>query len=232
MKGVKLSRKKKFFCKDRSLSQSSQDFEVPFKRLFAPTSPSRMSNIFRDSESLWKSYGKKLSQNLKKIPIKGVKSLRKKKVFFSANSGLLNSLIIRSIKSRFYGIDATIRIGQEMLCLPYAGFLLNIFPKKVELMKLYIHWVFSGMSNTLEFYYYFFIFFLAFETFWGDKLKTVRRKKIISLSICFYGKPQQCTMELEGNFCTPTVFPHFILLFHSAMASFHGRNLSAHIAQV
>ena len=37
-------------------------FEVPFKRLFAPTSPSRMSNIFRDLESLGKSNGKKWSQ--------------------------------------------------------------------------------------------------------------------------------------------------------------------------
>ena len=37
-------------------------FEVPFKRLFAPTSQSRMSNIFGDSESLGKSNGKKWSQ--------------------------------------------------------------------------------------------------------------------------------------------------------------------------
>ena len=37
-------------------------FEVPFKRLFAPTSRSRMSNIIRDSESLGKSNGKKWSQ--------------------------------------------------------------------------------------------------------------------------------------------------------------------------
>ena len=37
-------------------------FEVPFKRLFAPTSQSQMSNIFRDSESLGKSNGKKWSQ--------------------------------------------------------------------------------------------------------------------------------------------------------------------------
>ena len=37
-------------------------FEVPFKRLFAPTSWSRMSNIFRDSECLGKSNGKKWSQ--------------------------------------------------------------------------------------------------------------------------------------------------------------------------
>ena len=37
-------------------------FEVQFKRLFAPTSRSRMSNIFRDSVSLGKSNGKKWSQ--------------------------------------------------------------------------------------------------------------------------------------------------------------------------
>ena len=36
-------------------------FEVPFKRLFAPTSRSRMSNSFRDSEFLGKSNGKKWS---------------------------------------------------------------------------------------------------------------------------------------------------------------------------
>ena len=37
-------------------------FEVPFKPLFALTSQSRMSNIFRDSESLGKSNGKNWSQ--------------------------------------------------------------------------------------------------------------------------------------------------------------------------
>ena len=37
-----------------------------FKRLFAPTSKSLMSNIFRDSESFGKSNEKKGSQNLKK----------------------------------------------------------------------------------------------------------------------------------------------------------------------
>ena len=36
-------------------------FEVPFNGLFAPTSQSRMSNIFRDSESLGISNGKKWS---------------------------------------------------------------------------------------------------------------------------------------------------------------------------
>ena len=37
-------------------------FEVPCNGLFAPTSRSRMSNIFTDSESLGKSNGKKWSQ--------------------------------------------------------------------------------------------------------------------------------------------------------------------------
>ena len=37
-------------------------FEVPFNGLFAPTFRSRMSNIFRDSESLGKSNGEKWSQ--------------------------------------------------------------------------------------------------------------------------------------------------------------------------
>ena len=36
-------------------------FEVPFNGLFAPTSRSRMSKMFRDSESLGKSNGKKWS---------------------------------------------------------------------------------------------------------------------------------------------------------------------------
>ena len=37
-------------------------FEVQFNGLFSPTSQSRMSNIFRDSESLGKSNGKKWSR--------------------------------------------------------------------------------------------------------------------------------------------------------------------------
>ena len=52
--------------------------------------------------------------------IEPVKSLRKK-VFFSANFALL---------AGFFGIGATIRINQEMLCVPYAGFfLLNLLSK-------------------------------------------------------------------------------------------------------
>ena len=40
-------------------------FEVPFKRLFAPTFRSQMCKIFRDSELLGKSNVKKWSQILK-----------------------------------------------------------------------------------------------------------------------------------------------------------------------
>ena len=60
-------------------------FEVPFKPLFAPTSRSRMSNIFRDSESLQKSNGKWsqiwtfLFESCLKLP-------RKKKDIFSCKA--------------------------------------------------------------------------------------------------------------------------------------------------
>ena len=47
-------------------------FEIPFKRLFAPTSRSWMSQIFRDSESLGKSNENKWSQIWKLLLIKGV----------------------------------------------------------------------------------------------------------------------------------------------------------------
>ena len=57
-------------------------FEVPFKRLFAPTSQSRMSKNFRDLESLGKSNGKKRSQIWTVLLIKGVKSPRQKNFVF------------------------------------------------------------------------------------------------------------------------------------------------------
>ena len=56
-------------------------FEVPFNGLFAPTSRSGMSNIFRDSESLGKSKGKKWSQ-IWTFFFKLSKITAKKKVFF------------------------------------------------------------------------------------------------------------------------------------------------------
>ena len=58
-------------------------FEVPFNGLFAPTSQSRMSNIFWDSESLGKSNGKKWSQIWTLLFENCRKSPRKKKFFFS-----------------------------------------------------------------------------------------------------------------------------------------------------
>ena len=48
-------------CPSVFLSVCVFTFEVPFNGLFAPTSRSRMSNIFRDSEFLGKSCGKKWS---------------------------------------------------------------------------------------------------------------------------------------------------------------------------
>ena len=64
-------------------------FEVPFKRLFAPTSQSQMSDIFRDSESLGKSNGKKWSQMGTFLFGSGLKS-RQKKICFLADLALQN----------------------------------------------------------------------------------------------------------------------------------------------
>ena len=52
--------------------------------------------------------------DLKTFAYKGCKIAAQKKSFFSANFALL---------AGFFGIGATIRIGREMLRLPYAGFL-------------------------------------------------------------------------------------------------------------
>ena len=82
-----------------------------FNGLFAPTSWSRMSNIFRDAESLGKSNGKKWSNIWTFLFGSGLKSPRKKSFFCWFCLGPPS-----------YGIGATIRIGWEMLCLPYAWF--------------------------------------------------------------------------------------------------------------
>ena len=63
-------------------------FEVPFKRLFAPTSQSRVSNIFKESESL----GKVMEMSglmFEHFCLKMVQNRRAKKVFF-ANFALQN----------------------------------------------------------------------------------------------------------------------------------------------
>ena len=63
-------------------------FEVPFKCLFAPTSQSRMFNIFRDSESLEKSNEKKWSQIWTFLFESCLKLPRKKKFFLFADFAL------------------------------------------------------------------------------------------------------------------------------------------------
>ena len=72
---LKSPRKKKFFF------LTFFTFDVPFNGLFAPTSQSRMSNIFRDSESLGKSNVKKWSNIWTFLFGSGLKSPRKKKFF-------------------------------------------------------------------------------------------------------------------------------------------------------
>jgi hypothetical protein len=75
---LKSLQKKVFFLHFFSLLR----FLVFFNGLFAPISRSRMSNIFRDSESLGKSIGKKRSQIWTFLLENCWKSPRKKKFFF------------------------------------------------------------------------------------------------------------------------------------------------------
>ena len=57
-------------------------FEVTFKCPYAPTARSQMSRILEHLESFGKSNGKKWSQILKLLIIKGVKSQRKNYIVF------------------------------------------------------------------------------------------------------------------------------------------------------
>ena len=81
---LKSQRKKKFFF------SHFFTFEVPFNSLFGPTSLSRMSNIFRDSESLEKSNGKKWSNIWTFLFGRGLELARNKKVFFVAYFALVH----------------------------------------------------------------------------------------------------------------------------------------------
>ena len=56
--------------------------------------------------------------DLKTFAHKGCRIAAQKKVSFSANFALL---------AGFFGIGATIRIGREIQCLPYAGFFYQWF---------------------------------------------------------------------------------------------------------
>ena len=103
--------------------------EVLFKRLFAPTSQSRMSKKFRDSESLGKSNGKKWSHIWKLLLIKGVKLQRIKAQLIlnhSVNFAFLAFFFKdQEVISRiFFGIGATILIGPVALS-PVTGFFLG-----------------------------------------------------------------------------------------------------------
>ena len=138
-------------CVSVCLSVRVFTFEVPFNGLFAPTSRSRMSNIFRDSESLGKSNGKKWSHIQTFLFGSGLKSPRKKKFFFCWFCGPVSvrrlyndmrrlywdmrrlywydAVILRLVLDDFSRllilqnfIGPTIRIGREIRCLPYAGF--------------------------------------------------------------------------------------------------------------
>ena len=69
-------------CVSVCLSDRLFTFEVPFKRLFAPTSQNQMSKILRDSESLGGRNEKKWFELWKLLLIKGVKTQNKKKFVF------------------------------------------------------------------------------------------------------------------------------------------------------
>ena len=69
---------------------------------------------------------------IKKILLKGLKSSREKKFYFRANLGLINHYSLSQSSQDFYGIGATIHIGQEMLCLPYAGFVIKKSRKNLQ----------------------------------------------------------------------------------------------------
>ena len=71
----------KLICPYVCVSVCLFTFEVPFNGLFAPTSRRWMSNIFRDSESLGKSNGKKWSHIQTFLFESGLKSPRKKSFF-------------------------------------------------------------------------------------------------------------------------------------------------------
>ena len=80
-------------------------FEVPFNGIFSPTSRSRMSNIFRDSESLGKSIGKKWSQIWTFLFENCLKSPRKKKIsLFFTFEVLFNGLFAPIFWSRMSNI--------------------------------------------------------------------------------------------------------------------------------
>ena len=95
------AQKKGFFFTFFGLLQ----FLIFFNGLFAPTFRSRMSNIFRDSESLGKSNGKKWSNIWTFLFGSGLKSTRKKNFFFAdfalVHSPMASVLLSASVERCF-----------------------------------------------------------------------------------------------------------------------------------
>ena len=87
-------------------------FSVFFNGLFAPTSQSRMSNIFRDRNP-WGKVMERSGLTFEHFCLEVVSNCRAQKNYF---------FCWFCLGSPSYGIGATIRIGREILCLPYAGF--------------------------------------------------------------------------------------------------------------
>ena len=158
------------FCKSKCPSVCPSvcvfTFEVPFKRLFAPTSRSRMSNIFRVSESFGKSNGKKWSQMVTFLVWKWSKiTVQKKLVFWLIlpyktwqkphfpmdQRTLVNDFfmffkkfgLLGILGPPYCGIGATIRIGREMLYLPYEVFFKRIIFKKYGAHKSCLNFKFT-----------------------------------------------------------------------------------------
>ena len=72
----------------------------------------RIRRLYKDQEVM---FSDAIIEPLQKtLAYKGCKITVEKKLVFSANFALV---------AGFFGIGAIIRIGQKMLCLPYAGFL-------------------------------------------------------------------------------------------------------------
>ena len=132
-------------------------FELPFNGLFAPTSQSRMSNIFRDSESLGKSNGKKWSQIWTFLFKNCLKSPRKKKFFFS----------------HFFTFEVPFN---GLFGPPSRSWMSNIFRDSESLGKSNGNkwsqiWTFL-FENCLKSPRNFFLFFFHFFHFWGTVLRS------------------------------------------------------------
>ena len=118
-------------------------FEVPFNGLFAPTSRSRMSNIFRDSESLGKSNRKMWSQIWTFLFGSGLKSPRKKKFDFvcwfclTKHGGNHASRWIRDLWSK--GVSLILAYISRRFWLFAFWMIFSLFQKKIGFRVFLVH---------------------------------------------------------------------------------------------